>query len=100
MAMTEWIIDADAHVTEPRDVWTSRLPQKYVSQGPHVEVIDGVDAWVIGNDRVASVGASAVAGWPTSPEDYPPHFEDCHPASYGASERLQYLNEAGIWAQA
>jgi uncharacterized protein len=99
MAKTGWIIDSDAHVTEPRDVWTSRLPQKYLEEAPHVEVIDGVDAWVIGNDRVAAVGASAVAGWPTNPIDFPPRFEDCHPAAYQAAERLKYLDEAGIWAQ-
>ena len=24
MKCTDWFIDADTHVTEPRDVWTSR----------------------------------------------------------------------------
>jgi hypothetical protein len=24
----EWVIDVDAHVTEPADVWTARLPPR------------------------------------------------------------------------
>jgi hypothetical protein len=30
------IVDVDAHVVEPADVWTSRLPAKYREVGPHV----------------------------------------------------------------
>jgi predicted TIM-barrel fold metal-dependent hydrolase len=32
-----WIISVDDHVTEPPDLWTSRLPSRYVSRGPRVE---------------------------------------------------------------
>ena len=35
--MTEYsIIDCDTHITEPRDVWTSRVPAKYLDHVPHV----------------------------------------------------------------
>ena len=32
--LTDWVIDADAHVTEPIDLWTSRLPAKYRDRAP------------------------------------------------------------------
>ena len=27
--ITDWVIDADAHITEPADLWSSRLPAKF-----------------------------------------------------------------------
>jgi predicted TIM-barrel fold metal-dependent hydrolase len=45
------------------------------------------------------VGVTAPAGWPTFPPEYPPTYEDCHPGAYRASDRLAYMDEAGIWAQ-
>jgi hypothetical protein len=32
-----WIISVDDHVTEPPDVWTSRLPRPLVDRAPRVE---------------------------------------------------------------
>jgi predicted TIM-barrel fold metal-dependent hydrolase len=29
MKVTDWFIDADTHITEPGDVWTTRLPQRF-----------------------------------------------------------------------
>jgi predicted TIM-barrel fold metal-dependent hydrolase len=99
MAAAQSIIDADSHVTEPADVWTARVPKKYVDDVPHVERIDGVDVWVLQHKRIGSVGVSAPAGWPTFPPEYPPTYGDCHRASYDATARLAYMDEAGIWAQ-
>ena len=31
------LVDVDAHIVEPPDVWSSRLPAKYRDIGPHVE---------------------------------------------------------------
>ncbi len=31
------IVDLDAHVVEPPDIWTARLPPRYRDVGPHVE---------------------------------------------------------------
>ena len=30
------IIDVDAHVVEPADLWSSRLPARYRDVGPHI----------------------------------------------------------------
>jgi predicted TIM-barrel fold metal-dependent hydrolase len=50
------IIDADTHVTEPSDLWTSRLPEKYLEQTPRV--IDGLfggKAWAAANGKQMAV---------------------------------------------
>ena len=33
------IVDVDAHVVEPADVWTSRLPLRYRDIGPRIEYL-------------------------------------------------------------
>ncbi len=63
------IISVDDHVVEPRDVWTSRLPARYVDQGPRIvyapqgamELVDG--AWV----EQPGTGPKMAAWW---------HYED------------------------
>jgi hypothetical protein len=44
------IIDIDTHYTEPRDMWTSRAPQKLRDLVPHVvESQEGNEQWVVGD---------------------------------------------------
>ena len=44
MKCKDWFIDADTHITEPGDVWTSRLPQKFRDAAPRmVRLDDGMD---------------------------------------------------------
>ena len=94
------IIDSDSHVTEPRDVWTSRVPSRYVDDVPHVErQDDGTDVWVLQGQRLGALGVTAPAGWPDFPPNYPPTLEDVHPGAHDAHARLRYMDEAGIWAQ-
>ncbi len=99
MSPAQLIIDADSHVTEPRDVWTSRVPARFRDEVPHVERTDGVDTWYLQGERLGTMGVSAPAGWPEHPPEYPPTLEDCLPAASEAKERLRYMDEAGIWAQ-
>lgn len=95
-----FIIDADSHVTEPKDTWTARVPQRFVDDVPHVErTADGRDTWVLQGEPIGTMGVSAPAGWPDFPPNYPPTLDDCLPAAYNATARLAYLDDAGIWAQ-
>ena len=94
------VIDADAHLTEPPDVWTSQVPAKYLDHVPHmVRADDGKDVWVLDGNPFYTVGMTATAGWGKPFPDGPPTFDDCHPAASDAAARLAYLDEAGIWAQ-
>ena len=33
----DWVVDADAHVTEPGDVWLDRVPAKFRELAPRME---------------------------------------------------------------
>jgi len=94
-----FIIDADTHITEPGDVWTSRVPARFVGQMPHlVRNEKGVDVWMLGGQVIYRAGVTAPAGWPNWPPEFPPTIEDCHPAAYDGQARLEYMDETGIWA--
>ena len=56
------VIDVDTHVTEPRDVWTSRVSKKWGDLVPHV-VPDPEggpkEFWAVGDEVLMGVGISA-----------------------------------------
>jgi len=94
------VIDVDSHITEPADLWTSRVARRHVEHVPHVaRNADGKDVWLLDDRQISVVGMTAVAGWDAPFPAGPATFEECHPASYDAGARLRYLDEAGIWAQ-
>jgi predicted TIM-barrel fold metal-dependent hydrolase len=94
------LIDADAHISEPGDLWTSRLPRRYAGDVPVIVRTDGgLDVWKMGGRMLGSVGHAAAAGWQGMPLVLPKTVEETLPASYDASARLDYMDEVGIWAQ-
>lgn len=98
--MKNWFIDADSHVTEPADVWTSRVPEKWHDRVPRiVKEPNGVQCWYIGDYRMGPVGLNCLAGWSGPFPSHPPTYEAAHPGAYDARARLAYMDEAGIWAQ-
>jgi predicted TIM-barrel fold metal-dependent hydrolase len=94
-------IDSDTHLTEPADVWTSRVPARMKDHVPHVRVLeDGkTQAWFLGDTKMMDVGGSANAGWPIPFPSHPPTYEEAHPASYDASARLKFMDSISCWAQ-
>ncbi|MEZ5232346.1 MAG: amidohydrolase family protein [Acidimicrobiales bacterium] len=99
---TELFIDVDTHITEPADVWTSRVPARFRDLVPHVEKDpqSGKENWVLQGRRISSVGLSAVAGFEGGPfPEAPKGFDDAHPGAYDAHQRLAYMDSVGIWAQ-
>src|SRR5579862_3025891 len=93
------IIDADTHVTETPDLWTSRAPASMRDRVPQVETLpNGVQRWRIGEGRaMASVGMTATAGRGSFAKP-PKTYEEMHPGAYDAHARLKYMDEMGIWA--
>ncbi|MHB8464593.1 MAG: amidohydrolase family protein [Acidimicrobiales bacterium] len=99
--MGDWLaIDADTHVTEPGDVWTSRVPARFVDHVPHMVRNDaGWDVWMLDGEMISVVGMTATAGWPKPFPDGPHTIDECPQAAYDAGARLRYMDEVGIWAQ-
>ncbi len=98
----DWVIDTDTHITEPADVWTSRVPAKFRDKAPRiVRNDDGVDIWQIGDhEPLVPVGHTAVAGWKEPFPAAPRNMDEVPKASYDAKARLDYMDEIGIWAMA
>ncbi len=98
-----WVIDADTHITEPGDLWTSRLPARYKDQAPHLvrDPETGIETWRIGDSQgFLPVGFTAVAGWPETFPAAPRNMDEVPKAAYDASARLEYMDRVGIWAMA
>ena len=94
------IIDTDSHVSEPEDLWTSRVSKKWGDYVPHVEPgPNGFDRWFVGSDVSMPTGMLASVGWPELFPSHPPTLKEADPGSYDPHARLERLDENGIQAQ-
>jgi predicted TIM-barrel fold metal-dependent hydrolase len=95
------IIDVDSHLTEPADLWTSRMPAKFADDVPNVKWNEQLKEaeWWVGNIKLHAVGSMSVGGWdeymPSRPRDFP----EIDPAAFDAKARLKKLDEYGVHAQ-
>ncbi len=99
----DWVIDTDTHITEPGDLWTSRLPAKFKDAAPHIvrDPETGIDTWRIGeSDAFLPVGFTAMAGWHEPFPGSPKNMDEVPKGAYDASARLEYMDRVGIWAMA
>jgi predicted TIM-barrel fold metal-dependent hydrolase len=94
------IIDADTHIVEPADLWTSRVDAP-LQAIPHVRLDQskGRYKWYIGDKSLAFAPAGATAGWKEPPPSTPPTFEDAHPGTIDVHERIKVMDDEGVWAQ-
>jgi len=93
------VIDTDTHITEPPDVWTSRLPARWVERGPHVERVGGRDVWMIEGQPVGAPGYFSMAGFDGTFPDAPLTYDDIPTATFDAAARLAHMDAQGIHAQ-
>jgi predicted TIM-barrel fold metal-dependent hydrolase len=99
----DWVIDVDTHITEPADLWTSRLPRRFQDRAPHIvrNPDTGIETWQIGEGQsFLPVGFTAVAGWPEPFPAAPKTMEEVPPAAYDAHARIEYMDRTGIWSMA
>jgi uncharacterized protein len=93
------VIDTDTHVTEPPDVWTSRLAAKWADVAPRVELDwDDQPRWRIGQQWLTPPAYYAHAGSTTYPPFLPTRLETVDAGSYDPAVRLERMNEYGIHA--
>lgn len=92
------IIDVDTHVTEAKDLWTTRLPERLRARAPRVETDEkGRDWWLIDGKRILLAGLTATAGVGDMKEP-PLAYDGMHPGAHDADARLKYMDDMGIWA--
>jgi len=101
--IVDWVIDTDTHISEPGDLWTSRLPARFKDSAPRIvrDHETGEETWRIGDSQgFLPVGFTAVAGWPDPFPAAPKNMDEVPKAAYDASARLEYMDRVGIWAMA
>jgi len=103
MFRTLAVVDADTHLTEPHDLWTSRAPKGWEERVPRVLDVNGEPTWTIEGSVLCRAGASGVVGADGVKVPGTTFFdwgiEDVHPGAYSVEARLAMMDEQGIWAQ-
>lgn len=94
------VVDADTHVSEWYDLWTSRAPAKYKDRVPHF--VDSI-GWVIDGqpmNRDGAVSAVRKDGSKTIGTEFRHlRLPDVHPGAYDVKARVKHMDEEGVWAQ-
>jgi predicted TIM-barrel fold metal-dependent hydrolase len=95
------VIDVDTHVTEPADLWTTRLPERFRDRAPHVEWDEQRqrDRWHVGRHTLLGVQDQAHAGWNEFYPSTPASFEEAELGGWDAAARLTVMDAHGIAAQ-
>lgn len=95
------VIDSDTHVSEPEDLWTSRVSAKWGDLVPHIQLDaeTGKEFWYFGGERFQTAAGPAMAGWREFPPSHPPRMADADPGSWNPIARLQRMDEYGLYAQ-
>jgi predicted TIM-barrel fold metal-dependent hydrolase len=100
-SITYPIIDCDAHVNEPPDLWVERLPSRWKDRAPQVKHSENGDLWLFDGGREKwPVGLTAVAG--LSYFDFKPRgitYDSMRPGSFETRARLEDMDADGIYAQ-
>ncbi|HZR83680.1 MAG TPA: amidohydrolase family protein [Candidatus Binatia bacterium] len=95
------ILDADAHVNEPPDLWQSRVQSRLRDRAPKVLRTEDGDVWSFDDGkRLRPLGLTATAGLSYlqfKPQGY--RYEEIRPGSFEPRARLADLDADGIWAQ-
>jgi len=98
------VIDADTHLTERHDLWTSRAPAALRDKMPHVAQVDGEATWVVGGNVMGRAGAGGVVDRDNKKGRsfealYEWEIDRIHEGAYDPVARLEMMDEAGVHAQ-
>lgn len=93
------LFSTDDHVIEHPEVWSSRVPAKYLATAPHIVEEDGKQFWEYEDMRAPTVGLAAAVGRP--PEEWssdPVTFDAMRQGCYDSRARAVDFASNGIVA--
>jgi predicted TIM-barrel fold metal-dependent hydrolase len=94
------IISVDDHLVEPPDLFTKRLPKKYLDRAPRVVEEEGREYWLIDGGLELNVGGNAAAGRsvdaPLGGESV--RFDEMRRGAWDIHERIRDMDINGIYA--
>jgi hypothetical protein len=103
--MSDWddlyVIDADAHFTEPADLWSSRVPAGMQDRMPQLAEVDGRTGWFLDGEMWASTGGNTIQKdrQKVLGSHVVQPFADIDPSAWSVPERLALMDELGLYAQ-
>ncbi len=90
------LVSADGHVNEPPDVWTARMPKKYLSRAPRMEHLEQGDAWIFeGWEGPINFGYNACASFPREKIRPWMRWEEVPARGYDPAARIQAQDQDG-----
>ncbi len=97
------VVDADTHITEQHDLWTSRAPASLQDRVPQVSRLDGVACWCVDGEILGRAGAGGVVdNEGNKGRSFEGLFEweidKAHVASYDPVARVQLMDQLGVHA--
>ena len=95
------VIDCDAHLTEPADLWTSRAATSMKDRVPVQRTVDGVTAWYLDGQLWSSIGGNTITTGRQKllGTHVVQPFDAVDPSSWDVKERLGLMDDMGIQAQ-
>ena len=95
------VADADSHIIEPADLWTSRIDPKWGDLIPHVKYHERrqEDVWYIGDKKLYGAGAFAQANWSEFPPSHPKRLSEAFAPAIDPKARLAYNDQVGVYYQ-
>ncbi|MEY2421931.1 MAG: hypothetical protein QOI95_1998 [Acidimicrobiaceae bacterium] len=94
------IIDCDAHFTEPPDLWTARVPDKFKGRVPVMETRNGLSAWYLDGEIWSGIGGNTIARGHEKVlgEHSMQPFDRIDESAWDVKARLRLMDEMNIHA--
>jgi predicted TIM-barrel fold metal-dependent hydrolase len=94
------IVDCDAHVMEPADLWQRYLEPRFRSRAIRIEIVDGIEQLIVGEQvvlsaRLAGLGGAHLDRARIFAGEYT-YRDGCPPASYDPTARVALLDQWGV----
>ena len=95
------VIDADAHVQEPEDLWTTDAPASLRERVPRVTHSEHGDFWLFDKDKPPEAVAFTVSAGKSYLDYYPTggRYATIRPGTWQPEARLRDMAIDGIYAQ-
>lgn len=98
------LVDADTHISEWDDLWTSRAPARLRDRVPQIKIVNGAPAWVIDGDKLMGVKSAVSSIYKDGSKAIGVGFKDWQikdviPAAYNCKARVEFMDNNGFQAQ-